>query len=923
MEFYIKKNATLPLLKLQVVKDGRSDFRKFMDMIEVSALFFSMVDIETGIPKITSRPAGFVEKTFDDPNAEPEYYIYYQFSPRDTNKVGRFEAQFMLRSPDGNLILPVREKLYVNVQESFIADDLEYTSCYVSDFPCCVNGPYTTTTTTTPCPSCPTCPEPTPTPVTTTTTILPTTTTTTISPPIDLNLTLIIYPGSINLQFLLNSNSPVPSDVDIILTTVLGTTTGDSINLITGITINQGNTLGQTFVSLDGNFNDLNKQVTFTNIIVEFTGGSFNYDFNTNVIFPPTPTPTPSPEPTIVAILTEEENTYILPGLNEYLTYVDPEVNYNLFVEVTSGSVVTTFNVTSNVGVNYNVTIPITAKLGLVGGGTLDVQSNVVILANQTSGQAISTNPLISYSSLDKTGEIIVGNIYPNNFPIEVFASQIQFQVPPTPTPTPTPTVTVTPTPTESLIPTPTPTPTIPIICDTFTFTGVNATTTINSAIKTTGGGWNSSAYSVETYTNPVYVTFNMSSTNIGAMGGFSVNPTFSESTYENATFGLYGENGVNLKIYENGSNVYTVFEGGNITPSDLFKVEYDGTVVNYYYNGSLVYTSLQSITQPLHIFFPLLTENEGVINVCLIETPLPSPTPTITPTPSPIPQAELTLYIQPLSGGESIIFNGDTYTADTTLTINKNQFYNIEAIPQPGYLFAGWNIFGGSFSSTGQSTTVAVSLESGANLAPSYVADPNYDALEDQMTTSLASYQSASVNNWVKITKEEYDNIFLNVDGTIKIGNDDTQIDTREPATGFQTTTFGTIDENTPLTITGGSYIIGFIAESWNQVGTIQFGYTTTFHTGSPTYMSNAPLLDAGTRSYYVRKRPSGVEGAPATVNLYPVLNFNSPAYPNAVPNTYGWQTPDGGTTWLQTNPIGQTAKIQILLTNVVSWPL
>ena len=60
--------------------------------------------------------------------------------------------------------------------------------------------------------------------------------------------------------------------------------------------------------------------------------------------------------------------------------------------------------------------------------------------------------------------------------------------------------------------------------------------------------------------------------------------------------------------------------------------MEYDGTVVNYYYNGSLVYTSLQSVTQPLHIFFPLLTENEGVINVCVIGTPEPSPTPTPTP---------------------------------------------------------------------------------------------------------------------------------------------------------------------------------------------------------------------------------------------------------------------------------------------------
>jgi hypothetical protein len=199
-------------------------------------------------------------------------------------------------------------------------------------------------------------------------------------------------------------------------------------------------------------------------------------------------------------------------------------------------------------------------------------------------------------------------------------------------TPTPTPTETPTPTPTETSTPTPTPTPTSPQVCDTFTFNSINANTTINSAIKTIGGGWNSSAYSVETYTNPVYVTFNMSNTNIGTMGGFSINPTFSESTYENATFGLYCENG-NLKIYENGNNVHTVFNGGTITPSDLFKVEYDGTNVNYYFNNTLVYISLQSISQPLHIFFPLLTENEGVINVCVIESPTPTPTPTSTVT--------------------------------------------------------------------------------------------------------------------------------------------------------------------------------------------------------------------------------------------------------------------------------------------------
>ena len=146
MDFFIKKNSTLPVLKLQVVKDGRSDYDNFMKDIELSSIFFSMVDVETGIHKISSRPAGFVEKTFIDPNAEPEYYIYYQFTPRDTNRVGRYEGQFMLRNDEGVLILPIREKLIINIQESFIADDLPYESCYVSDFPCCIDNNFIVTT---------------------------------------------------------------------------------------------------------------------------------------------------------------------------------------------------------------------------------------------------------------------------------------------------------------------------------------------------------------------------------------------------------------------------------------------------------------------------------------------------------------------------------------------------------------------------------------------------------------------------------------------------------------------------------------------------------------------------------------------------------------------------------------------------------
>ena len=126
MEFFIKKNATLPVLKMQVVKDGRSDYNNFMDLIETSSIIFSMVDVETGIPKIVSKKAGFVSKIFVEPNTPTDYYIYYSFTKKDTNKVGRYEGQFMLKNEQGDLIVPIREQLFITVQDSFI-----------SDSPCC------------------------------------------------------------------------------------------------------------------------------------------------------------------------------------------------------------------------------------------------------------------------------------------------------------------------------------------------------------------------------------------------------------------------------------------------------------------------------------------------------------------------------------------------------------------------------------------------------------------------------------------------------------------------------------------------------------------------------------------------------------------------------------------------------------------
>ena len=132
MEFFIKKGATLPLLKLNIVDNGRNEYNNFLNTLELSSLFFSMTSVDTGIPKIMNRPAGVG-------GVSPNYYLYYQFQNSDTTKEGRFEGEFVIKNLDGTYILTLGEKLFINVTESFIVDDLGYSSCYVVDFACCEN----------------------------------------------------------------------------------------------------------------------------------------------------------------------------------------------------------------------------------------------------------------------------------------------------------------------------------------------------------------------------------------------------------------------------------------------------------------------------------------------------------------------------------------------------------------------------------------------------------------------------------------------------------------------------------------------------------------------------------------------------------------------------------------------------------------
>jgi hypothetical protein len=214
-------------------------------------------------------------------------------------------------------------------------------------------------------------------------------------------------------------------------------------------------------------------------------------------------------------------------------------------------------------------------------------------------------------------------------------------------------------------------------LCDTFTFVGNNAITTSNSAINDGTPGWDSSAYSLETFTGPVSVTFQTSANGNILMGGFSYNPTATPgSTYEDTSYGIYLYNSDQIEIYENGGQAAVLNVGTVVSSSDVWKVDYDGTSVKYYYNSTLLYTSTNPVTQPLHVFFPLFTPNEGAVDICVIGTL--SPTPTNTPTPSITPEPTTTSTPTP----------SVTNTQTSSLTPTNTPTPSITPEPVTGYSF-------------------------------------------------------------------------------------------------------------------------------------------------------------------------------------------------------------------------------------------
>lgn len=124
-EFYINKGSLLPMLRMELIDDGRHDFAKFHEAIQNADITFTMKDMNTGEVRIMNAPA-MIRLRENDGCAE-QYVICYEWKERDVRKEGTFKGYFKVDFKDnlsshgviypvGTLIVPIREDLIVYIK---------------------------------------------------------------------------------------------------------------------------------------------------------------------------------------------------------------------------------------------------------------------------------------------------------------------------------------------------------------------------------------------------------------------------------------------------------------------------------------------------------------------------------------------------------------------------------------------------------------------------------------------------------------------------------------------------------------------------------------------------------------------------------------------------------------------------------------
>tara|TARA_R110001592_G_scaffold12392_2_gene59165 strand:+ start:909 stop:1283 length:375 start_codon:yes stop_codon:yes gene_type:complete len=122
MNFNINKNSTLPVLNIELIKDGRYTYKEFNDKIQNSNIYFTMSDLITGVKVIGKQIATLTLKSQYNGCEDEEYYLTYQFTKKQTSKPGTYIGTFIVEFLDGSgtLVVPIQEELIINILDGSI-----------------------------------------------------------------------------------------------------------------------------------------------------------------------------------------------------------------------------------------------------------------------------------------------------------------------------------------------------------------------------------------------------------------------------------------------------------------------------------------------------------------------------------------------------------------------------------------------------------------------------------------------------------------------------------------------------------------------------------------------------------------------------------------------------------------------------------
>lgn len=123
MDFYINRGSSLPHLKVKIFSSDNTEFETLSKVIKTAKVTFSMKNLSNNVYKIASKRCEIqCRHTGSDEFSDiMEYYILYEWGQKDVNTTGTYIGEFNITFKNQsceNLVVPIREKLYVIIQDS-------------------------------------------------------------------------------------------------------------------------------------------------------------------------------------------------------------------------------------------------------------------------------------------------------------------------------------------------------------------------------------------------------------------------------------------------------------------------------------------------------------------------------------------------------------------------------------------------------------------------------------------------------------------------------------------------------------------------------------------------------------------------------------------------------------------------------------